>query len=134
MNMVNTTYKTTEDKNNKLQQLKGKTQLKFYKNICKYYDIMNIEMDEDPFSKNAQGISKVYHEVLLLMKFSRTELQVKNMNINYYDIYYTVFRNRDEKEVVNDKYENNENDFINLDVINTLNHYLGIKNDNVMLS
>ena len=26
-------------------------------------------MDEDPFAKNAQGISKIYHEVFLLMKF-----------------------------------------------------------------
>ena len=36
---------------------------------------------EDPFSRNAQGISKVYHEVFLLMKFLQTKPQVKNMNI-----------------------------------------------------
>ena len=30
---------------------------------------MNIRMDEDPFAENVQGIGKVYHEVLLLMKF-----------------------------------------------------------------
>ena len=30
---------------------------------------MNIRMDEDPFAKIAQGINKIYHEVLLLMKF-----------------------------------------------------------------
>ena len=24
---------------------------------------------QDPFAKNAQGISKIYHEILLLMKF-----------------------------------------------------------------
>ena len=60
----------------KLQELKGKTNLKFYKNISKYYDNMDFRMDEDPFSKNAQGISKLYHEVLLLMKFLQTRPQV----------------------------------------------------------
>ena len=38
-------------------------------------------MDEDPFSKNAQGISKAYHEVLLLMEFQQTKPQVKKMKI-----------------------------------------------------
>ena len=85
MNMVNTTYNSTEDMNNKLQQLKGKTKLKFYKK-SKYYDNMNIGFDEDPFAKTAQGVSKIYHEVLKLMKFLQTKPQVKNMNINYYDL------------------------------------------------
>ena len=31
MNMVNTTFNSTEDMINKLQELKGKTKLKFYK-------------------------------------------------------------------------------------------------------
>ena len=30
---------------------------------------MNIQMDKDPFARNAQGISKIYHKVLLLMNF-----------------------------------------------------------------
>ena len=51
-------------------------------------------MDENPFAKNAQGISKIYHEVLLLMKYLQTKPQVENMNINYYDLYYTVIKNR----------------------------------------
>ena len=67
--------------NNKLQQLKNKTKLKFYKNISNYYDNMNIRFHEDPFAKNAEGISKIYHGVLLLMKFLQTKPQVKNMNI-----------------------------------------------------
>ena len=33
--------------------------------------------DQDPFSKNAHGISKIYHGVLLLMKFLQTKPQVK---------------------------------------------------------
>ena len=93
INMVNTNYNSTEDMINKLQSLKGRIKLKFYKNISNYYIEMknkNFQTQEDPFSKNAQGISKIYHEVLLLMKFLQTKPQVKNMNINYYDLYYTV--------------------------------------------
>ena len=41
---------------------------------------MNIRFDEDPFAKNAQSISKFYHEVLKLMKFLQTKPQVKNLN------------------------------------------------------
>ena len=115
MNMVNTTYSSTEDMINELQELKGKSKLKFYKNVSNCYDIMNIEMDEDRFAKNAQGISKIYHEVLLLMKFLQIKPQVKDMNMNYYDLFYTVIKNRDKKEIVYNQYENeyiNFNDFI----------------------
>ena len=86
INMVNTSYNSTEDMTNKLQQLKGKTKLKIYKNISNYYTEMknkNLQTQEYPLSKNAQGISKRYHEVLLLMKFLQTKPQVKNMKINY---------------------------------------------------
>ena len=37
---------------------------------------MDNSMGEDPFSKNARGLSKNYHEVLMLMKFLQTEPQV----------------------------------------------------------
>ena len=46
---------------------------------------INFETQEDPFSRNAQAISKIHHEVLLLMKFRQTKPQIKNMNNNYYD-------------------------------------------------
>ena len=77
MLMVNTSYNSTEDMIDKLQSLKGKTKLKFYKNVSNYYDNMNIRIDEDPFAKNAQGISKFYHEVLMLMNFYRLNLRLK---------------------------------------------------------
>ena len=129
MNMVCTTYNSTEDMINKLQELKGKTKLKFYKNISNYHDNMNNKMDEDPFAKNAQGISKIYHEVLLLMKFLQTKPQVKKMNKKYYDSCYTVIKNRDENEIVDNQYEN---DYINfIDIIP--NHYIGRKNNNEIL-
>ena len=76
-------------------------------------NIRNFKFEEDTFSKNAQGNNKFYKEVLLLFKFLQTKPQVKIMNIKYYDLYYTVIKNRDEKEIVNDKHENNENDYNN---------------------
>ena len=69
MIMGNTTYISTEDMIKKLEMLKRKTKLSFHKSISNYYDNMNIRMDEDPFIKNAQSISKIYHEVLIKRKF-----------------------------------------------------------------
>ena len=69
MKAVNTIYISTGDMIDKLQQLKGKTKINFYKILSNYYDKMNISFDEDPFAKTAQGINKIYHEVLKLMKF-----------------------------------------------------------------
>ena len=95
--MVNTTYNSTGDMIDKLQLLKGKTKLKFYKYLSNYYDNMDIRMDEYPFAKNAQSNSKIYEEVLFLRNFLETRPQVKDMNNNYSDLYYTVIKNRDEK-------------------------------------
>ena len=77
----------------KLQLLKIKIKLIFYKNITNYYDEMNIrrhsgtfQFEEDPFSKNVQSIGKIDHELLLLMKFLQTQPQIRNMNVSYYDL------------------------------------------------
>ena len=59
---------------------------------------------------------------MLLMKFLQTKPPVKNMNINYYDLYYTVIKNRKENEVVYI-----ENGYINFHDFETPNHYIGIK-------
>ena len=124
--MVNTTYYSTEKMINKLQELKGKTILKFYKKLSKYYDNMNIRMDEDPCAKNAQKISKIYQEVLLLMKFLQTKPEAKNMNISYYDLYHTVIENRKEEpnKFVTSQYEN---DFNSLKDVIISNLYVGRK-------
>ena len=82
--------------------------------------------NQDPFAKNAQGISKIYHEVLLLMKLLQTKPQVKNMNINYHDLYYTVIKTRGENKNIDNQYDNDENDYININEINP-NHHVGIK-------
>ena len=129
MNMIITTYNTTEDMINNLQSLKGKTKLKFYKNKSNYYENLNIKMDEDPFARKAQGISKIYNGVLILLKFLQTKPQVKNMNTNYYELYYTVIKNRDEKEVEDNQYEN---DYIKFNDI-IPNHYGRPKNENEVL-
>ena len=85
---------------------------------------MTVRFDEDPFAKNAQDNSKIYREVLKLMKFLQTKSEVKNMNFNYYDLYYTVIKNRNEKEIVDNQYEN---DYLNFDDFITPNHHIGIK-------
>ena len=129
MNLVHTNYNSTEDMSKKLQILKGKTKLKFHKNLSNFYTETknkNFQSQHDPFSKSAQGISKLYHEVLLLMKFLQTKPQVKNMNINYYDLYYTVIKTRDENKDIDNQYENDDNDYINFNDI-VPNHYVGIK-------
>ena len=136
INMVNTNYDSIEDVIDKLQSLKGKTKLKFYKNIHNYYVEMknkNFQTNnQDPFSKNAQGISKIYHEVLLLMKFLQTKPQVKNMNINYYDLYYTVIKVRDENRDIDNQYEIDENDYIDINDYINPNHYVGRKHDEII--
>ena len=96
--MVNTLYNSTKDMIFKLQQLKGKTKLKLYKLISNYYDNMNINMDEDPFAKNAQGICKIYHQVLILLNFFQTKPRFKSMNINYYDFSYSVIEKIEKKK------------------------------------
>ena len=41
------------------------------------------------------------------------------MNVIFYDLYYTVIKNRDEKEIVNNKNKTNENDYFNFNDIIT---------------
>ena len=129
INMVNNNYSSTEDMINKLQSLKGKTELKFFENISNYDIEMknkNFQTQEDPFSKNVQSVAKIYHEVLKLMKFLQTKPKVKNMNYNYFDLFYTAIKTRDENKDIDNQYENDDNDYINFNDI-IPNHYVGIK-------
>ena len=82
----------------------------------------NFQTQEDPFAKNAQDISKTYHEGISLMKFLQTTPQVKNMKNIYYDSYYAVIKGRDDKDIIAD-----ENEYINFNDIITPNLYIGIK-------
>ena len=72
----NTKYKITHELISKLQNLKGKSKMKAYKNINKYYDEMNyswqkgyFQFEETTFSKGAHGIAKNMHEASLILKF-----------------------------------------------------------------
>ena len=74
--IVYTNYNTTQDMINELQIAKGESKLNFHQNISNYYDEMNyrrqsvyVQSEKNPFSKNAESISKIYHEVIILMKF-----------------------------------------------------------------
>ena len=56
MKMINTTSISSEDMIDKLQELKGKTKLKFYESLSNVYDEMNIKsfkFEQDTFCKNA---------------------------------------------------------------------------------
>ena len=121
--MANRTYNSTEDMIKILQQLKGKTKLKFYKNISNYYDNKKIRVEEDLFARNAQGINKTYHEVLLLKIVLQSKPQVRNMNVKKYDLYYTVIKNRNEEEIPDNQFES---DYIKFSDI-TPNPYIGRK-------
>ena len=57
------------------------------------------QFEEDPFAVRDGSISEIYHEVKLLMKFSQTKPQVKIMNINFYNFYYTVIKKGKKKKL-----------------------------------
>ena len=61
------------------------------------------------------------------MNFLQTKPQVKNMNINYYDLYYTVIKVRVGNKNIDNQYQNDENDYININDFIMPNHYVGIK-------
>ena len=46
--------------------------------------------EEDTFGKSAKGESKSFPEVLLLKKFLQTKHQVKSLNKNFLEFYYSV--------------------------------------------
>ena len=55
------------------------------------------------------------------------------MNINCYDLYYAVSKSRDGKEIVIDKYKNNEKVYKIFDDFITPNHCIGRKSKNETL-
>ena len=61
---------------NKLQSLKRKTKIKFYQTLNVFYDEMNIrrqsgkfQFQEDPFSKNVEGIGKFLSRSIIVNEF-----------------------------------------------------------------
>ena len=95
--MVNKKFKTREEKINKTLSSNSRTKLKIHQNSSKCYHQMNnmrqtnvFQFEEDHFSKGAQGRALLMHEALSLRKFFQTKHQVKNRNINYYDLYNAI--------------------------------------------
>ena len=60
------------------------------------------------------------------MKSPQTKPQAKSMNNNYYDLYYTVIKTRDENKDIDNQFENDDTDYI---IFNDSvpNHDVGIK-------
>ena len=132
--MIITTYNSTEDMIIKVQELKARTKLKFCQITSNSSNEMKIrrqsgtfQFEEDTFSIKAEGICKNYHEVVLLRKFLQTHPQIRSKNIKFYDLYCTVIKNIDGNEIVNDEYENIENDYINYNDFIMPNYDIGIK-------
>ena len=96
-------------------------------------NIRYFKFEEDTFSKNDQGISKIYHEVFLLMRFLQAKPSVKDINIIYHDLYYTVIKNRDDIEIVINKYADTANDYFNYEDLITPSHNIGRKNNKEIL-
>ena len=101
--MVNCTYIPTEDMIYKLQSLKDKIKLKYNQNLSNYYEEVNyrrqsgtFRFEEDPFGNKVEGIGENYQELLTIMNILQTKPQVKNMNFEYNDLFYTVKENRDQ--------------------------------------
>ena len=61
------------------------------------------------------------------MKFLQTKAEVKNMNVNYFDLFYTVIKGRKENKDIDNQCEDDNNDF------KTPNHYVGIKPRKIIL-
>ena len=87
--MFSAKYNSPQDMIDNLQSVKCKTNLKIYPNICNYYDEMKyrkqsgtFQFEEDLFNKNEERISKLYLEVILILKFLQTKPQ--DGKINFY--------------------------------------------------
>ena len=119
-----------------LPLIKGRSKLKFYKNISDYYKekkFKNFQSNNiDPFSKNAQGVGKIIHEVLLLMEFLQTKPDNKNMNINYIDLYYTVIKTRNENKNIDNQYKDDYHDYIDINQFFRIPQSLCRKNDQIL--
>ena len=66
----------------------------------------------------------------MLTKSLQTKPQVKDLNICYYNLNYTVVKTRDENKDIGIPYENDENDendYINFIDFKTPNLFVGIK-------
>ena len=88
--MFSAKYNSSQGMNGALQSLKFKINLKIYANIYKYYDELKYRMEsgsfhyeEDIFRKNEEKITKLYPEIIILLKNLQTKPQVKKVKFNF---------------------------------------------------
>ena len=85
------------------------------------------QSEEELFNKNEERITKLYLQVMLLLKVLLTEPQVKRNNFNF-EFQETFIKNGDDNQnVVEYEYENEETDLIKYDDFIVPNYYNGIK-------
>ena len=61
------------------------------------------------------------------MKFLQTKPRIKNMNLSFYDLYYTFIKVRDENKDIDNQNDDDNIDYINFNDFITPNHYVGNK-------
>ena len=88
--MVIAEYNSSETMIDNSQNLKVKTTLKNYPILSIFYNQKmyrrqsgTFQSEEDLFSKNEERITKLYLQVMLLLKVLLTEPQVKRNNFNF---------------------------------------------------
>ena len=69
--------------------------------------------EKDAFADQIEKTNEIYHEELGLRNFLQTKAQVRSLNTKYYDLYYTVIKNRKEKDDVEEQYKINDDDLNN---------------------
>ena len=66
------------------------------------------------------------------MEFLQTKPEVKNRNINYYDLYYTVIKTRDVNKNIDNQYEDDYHDYIDINDFFRIPQYMGRKRDEIL--
>ena len=67
-----------------------------------------------------------------LLNFLQTKPQVKNMDINYYDLYYTVIKTRKENMDLDNQYEDDYHDYFDINDFFRIPQYMGRKRDEIL--
>ena len=70
----------------------------------------------------------------MLKEILQTKPDIKNMNINYIDLYFTVIKIRDENKIIDNEYEDDYHDYIDINQFYRIPQSMGRRNDNEILS
>ena len=88
--MFSAKYNSPQDRNDTLQSLEFKINIKIYANISKYYDELkyrrqsgSFHYEEVIFRKNEERITKFYPEIILILKILQTKPQIRKVIFNF---------------------------------------------------